>query len=111
MGCINCRKNYQESEIILSLIDKRRKIKLQENQNYKILVDIHAKYSKHEHFYDINNESKLINYLDSIKDDKNVYDYELLLYFDVLSIKNKYKCSKLNNFISCADIYQNLIDL
>ena len=111
MGCNNCRGYYKESELVFSLIDKRKKIKLLENKNYEMLVDSREKLLKQKEFYDdINNEYKLTNYLDSIKDDKKVYDYELLLYFDALSIQNKSKYCRSNNFISCIDIYQKLID-
>ena len=61
---------------------------------------------------DTNNEDNLILYLDSLySKNKTEYDFNLLLYFNVLSCEKKKKfVGNIKNFISSLDKFEILID-
>ena len=114
MGCINCKNNLDEELIIEKLIENRRNFLESNEREYKEKVIVNDKLSKiyqSEFYKDINNEVNLLKYLNSIKEEKDIFDYELLLYFDVLSKDNKIKYTGISNFISSIEIFENLIDL
>ena len=113
MGCFYENK-ISEEKIIEILIDKRRNL-LYEKNKFGGIVFFDKKLKKlQEIFYeDINNEENLVNYLDAllIKGEKEKLEYELLLYFDVLSAGNRARFTGSKNFKDSIDIFSKMIDL
>ena len=63
------------------------------------------------YYNNLNDEQKLINYLNALKKNKNLkkFESELILYFDVLSAKNRSIFTGIKGFIPSIDIFQNII--
>ena len=118
MGWSFCKNNINKKKINEILLESHRNLLLDHNNtNFDInIYDNNIRAYQIEFYKNINNEINLMNYLDSIKNTKNIifkeyYDLELFLYFDVLCAKNKIKHSGVHNFTSSYSIFIELINL
>ena len=123
MGCNYClfKKPNVKIEVIkykelneMDLIDKiveRRKNYIKIDYVSDFLSQNKEKSIEIEFYEDVNSEEKLCKYLDNlnINSQTNLYELILFLYFDVLSIENKRKYTKLK-FESNIKRYLNLIN-
>jgi len=115
MGCFyNSEQTYQEKFIEI-LIEKNKNSVILRNQQIKdsfVYKDNEIKQLQNEFYKDINDESKLIKYLEKLNCNKykEKFDYELLLYFDVLSPINRTKFTGITGFESSFDIFKLVID-
>ena len=115
MGCFyNSEQTYQEKFIEI-LIEKNKNSVILRNQQIKdsfVYKDNEIKQLQNEFYKDINDESKLIKYLEKLNCNKykEKFDYELLLYFDVLSPINRTKFTGIKGFESSFDIFKLVID-
>ena len=115
MGCFyNSEQTYQE-KFIEKLIEKNKNSVILRNQQIKdsfVYKDNEIKQLQNEFYKDINDESKLIKYLEKLNCNKykEKFDYELLLYFDVLSPINRTKFTGITGFESSFDIFKLVID-
>ena len=115
MRCF-CENKISEEKIIEVLIEKRRNLLYEKNKlELGGIIFFEKKLKKlQEIFYrDINNEENLVNYLDAIynRGEKEKFEYELILYYDVLSAKNRARYSGSKNFKDSLDIFSKIIDL
>ena len=115
MGCFYENK-ISEEKIIEILIDKRKNLLKEKNKKELsgiIYFDKELKQLQEIFYKDINNEKNLVNYLDTllIKGEKEKFEYELILYFDVLSSENRCRYTGSKNFKDSIDIFSNMIDL
>ena len=139
MGNLNClktsicKKKINDTFLINKLIQKRKEVLSQKRKEKKHIIK--KKYSESEEtsqlvlslsdinikndlddlelkfFENTNDEQSLVNYLDELlKNNKSEFDYNLLLYFNVLSTKNKVKFTGVNKFVSSLEKFQLLID-
>ena len=114
MGCIYETESMNREKLIEILIEKKKRsvlLKVPSTSDSLVLVDKKSKELQEEFYRDINDESKLIKYLESLqsKENKEKFEYELLLYFDSLSPINKTKFTGINGFDSCIDIFKKII--
>ena len=115
MGCFYENK-ISEEKLIEILIDKRRNLLKEKNKKELseiIFFDKELKQLQEIFYKDINKEKNLVNYLDTllIKGEKEKFEYELILYFDVLSSENRCRYTGSKNFKDSIDIFSNMIDL
>ena len=115
MGCFYENK-ISEEKLIEILIDKRRNLFKEKNKkefSEIIYFDKELKQLQEIFYKDINNEKNLVNYLDTllIKGEKEKFEYELILYFDVLSSENRCRYTGSKNFKDSIDIFSKMIDL
>ena len=114
MGCIYETESMNREKLIEILVEKKKRsvlLKVPSTSDSLVLVDKKCKEVQEEFYRDINDESKLIKYLESLqsKENKEKFEYELLLYFDSLSPINKTKFTGINGFDSCIDIFKKII--
>ena len=100
--------------LIEILVEKKKRsvlLKVPSTSDSLVLAEKKCKEVQEEFYRDINDESKLIKYLESLqsKENKEKFEYELLLYFDSLSPINKTKFTGINGFDSCIDIFKKII--
>ena len=115
MGCFY-NETISQEKLIEILVEKRHNLIASRKKEFEpfILVDNKTEKLQDEFYRDINNESKLINYLEILQKKKNYrekFEYELLFYFDVLSVNNRIKFTKICDFTPSIDIFGKLIDL
>ena len=113
MGC-RCDINQKSEEELIEILfqHKRPKIINRKNSDSKLFIlDEEARKYQSIFYENINNESNLVKYLTKIKEkeSKSIFQYELLLYFDTLSPKNRELFTGIGGFISCINIYKNII--
>ena len=114
MGCIYETESMNREKLIEILVEKKKRsvlLKVPSTSDLLVLVEKKSKELQEEFYRDINDESKLIKYLESLqsKENKEKFEYELLLYFDSLSPINKTKFTGINGFDSCIDIFKKII--
>ena len=114
MGCIYETESMNREKLIEILIEKKKRsvlLKVPSTSDSLVLAEKKCKEVQEEFYRDINDESKLIKYLESLqsKENKEKFEYELLLYFDSLSPINKTKFTGINGFDSCIDIFKKII--
>lgn len=114
MGCIYEAESMNREKLIEILVEKRKRsvlLKEPSDSDSLVLVAKESKELQEEFYSDINDESKLIKYLESLQknENKEKFDYELLFYFDALSPINKTKFTGINGFDSSIDIFKNII--
>ena len=114
MGCIYETESMNREKPIEILVEKKKTsvlLKVPSTSDLLVLVEKKSKELQEEFYRDINDESKLIKYLESLqsKENKEKFEYELLLYFDSLSPINKTKFTGINGFDSCIDIFKKII--
>ena len=114
MGCIYETESMNREKLIEILVEKKKRsvlVKVPSTSDSLVLVEKKSKELQEEFYRDINDESKLIKYLESLqsKENKEKFEYELLLYFDSLSPINKTKFTGINGFDSCIDIFKKII--
>ena len=114
MGCV-CRPELNNEKLLEILVEKRRDLIMQRKEtiNELSLFDKEAKKLQESFFKDINDESALVEYLDTLYklNYKEKFDYELMLYFDVLSVKNRIKYTGFKRFTPSIDIFLKVIAL
>ena len=114
MGCIYETESMNRERLIEILVEKKKRsvlLKVPSTSDSLVLAEKKCKEVQEEFYRDINDESKLIKYLESLqsKENKEKFEYELLLYFDSLSPINKTKFTGINGFDSCIDIFKKII--
>ena len=110
MGC-KAYKNEFLTEDMEIIIEKEK------NQNCdELKVDLNDKVKTEEelrniYYSNLNNEQALVEYLNSLKNNNHMEELEneLLLYFDVLSPKNRSVFTGLDGFTSSIDIFKDVI--
>ena len=115
MGCFYGSELISQEKIIEILVDKKKRSAVLIKQpkldtiNYE---DIEITQLQKEFYEDINDESKLVKYLNKLQKDvyKEKFDYELLIYFDSLSPINRTFFSGISGFESCFDIFKQVIN-
>ena len=114
MGCL-CRPELNSEKLLEILVEKRRDLIMQRKEtiNELSLFDKEAKKLQESFFKDINDESALVEYLDTLYklNYKEKFDYELMLYFDVLSVKNRIKYTGFKRFTASIEIFLKVIGL
>lgn len=113
MGCCNYRQ-INEEKIIEILVEKRHESIISRNRQQifnQIIVGKECDQSRDKFYSDINDESKLVDYLQSLQDNnyKEKFEYELLLYLDVLSLNNRCKFTGIYDFSSSINIFKKVI--
>lgn len=108
MGCKECKELNKENMEIL--IEKRQ------DSNDKHTLDLNKEVRTEEelrniYYSDLNNEQALFQYLNALKNNKNMKEFEseLLLYFDVLSARNRSVFTGIKDFVPSIDIFRNII--
>ena len=115
MGCFYTMQ-LSEEKLIEILVEKRRNNLIAQKKepiSTLNLSDKKARKLQETFFKDINNLRSLVEYLDflnSIKE-KETFDYELFLYFDVLTVEYRKKFTGLKGFNSSLDIFLKVINL
>jgi len=115
MGCFYTVQ-LSEEKLIEILVEKRRNnLMAQKNEPISTLnlMNKKAKKLQEAFFKDINDESSLVEYLDALNsiNDKEKFDYELFLYFDVLSVDCRNKFTGLKGFKPSLDLFLKVIEL
>ena len=108
MGCKECKELNKENMEIL--IEKRQ------DSNDKHTLDLNKEVRTEEelrniYYSNLNNEQALFQYLNALKNNKNMKEFEseLLLYFDVLSARNRSVFTGIKDFVPSIDIFRNII--
>ena len=116
MGCFYGSERINQEELVEILIDKRKRSAILRKQGRLDSFDYRdndeLKQLQNEFYEDINDESKLVKYLDKLNSSKykEEFDYELLAYFDALSPNNRTKFTDITGFESSFDIFKSVID-
>lgn len=112
MGC-KAYKNEFLTEKMEIIIEKKKnpnclsdELKLDLNGKVKTEEEL-----KNIYYSNLNNEQALVEYLNSLKNNNHMEELEneLLLYFDVLSPKNRSVFTGLDGFVSSIDIFKDVI--
>ena len=124
MGCLY-NKDKEKKLIEMLILNRKNKVTKNlaafgsitkisdlENSYINLLPEKDSLKYKTEFLNDTNNENNLMKYLKELKKNNIIFEYEkiLLLYFNVLSCKNKTNLTQINNFISYIDKFEILID-
>lgn len=115
MGCFYGPELISQEKIVEILVDKKkRSAVLLQQQKFDTLIYEHTEITQlqNQFYEDINDESKLVKYLNKLKERayKEKFEYELLLYFDSLSTINRTLLSGINGFESSFDIFKLVIN-
>ena len=108
---ISNRKKIINKNITKNTIEFGRKLENLDNSNINIIIEKELLNYKNDFLNDTNNEKNIVKYLKELKK-YNIFEYEkiLLLYFNVLSCKNKTYFTNFNNYFSYIDKFELLID-
>ena len=112
MGC-KAYKNEFLTENMEIIIEKEKNPNCLSDE---LKVDLNDKVKTEEelkniYYSNLNNEQALVEYLNSLKNNNHMKELEneLLLYFDVLSPKNRSVFTGLDGFTSSIDIFKDII--
>ena len=112
MGC-KAYKNEFLTEYMEIIIEKEKNPNCLSDE---LKVDLNDKVKTEEelkniYYSNLNNEQALVEYLNSLKNNNHMEELEneLLLYFDVLSPKNRSVFTGLDGFVSSIDIFKDVI--
>ena len=112
MGC-KAYKNEFLTENMEIIIEKEKNPNCLSDE---LKVDLNDKVKTEEelkniYYSNLNNEQALVEYLNSLKNNNHMEELEneLLLYFDVLSPKNRSVFTGLDGFTSSIDIFKDVI--
>ena len=112
MGC-KAYKNEFLTENMEIIIEKEKNPNCLSDE---LKVDLNDKVKTEEelkniYYNNLNNEQALVEYLNSLKNNNHMKELEneLLLYFDVLSPKNRSVFTGLDGFTSSIDIFKDII--
>ena len=112
MGC-KAYKNEFLTEYMEIIIEKEKNPNCLSDE---LKVDLNDKVKTEEelkniYYSNLNNEQALVEYLNSLKNNNHMKELEneLLLYFDVLSPKNRSVFTGLDGFTSSIDIFKDVI--
>ena len=115
MGCFYGSEQINQEKLVEILIDKRKRsaiLRKQQRIDSLVYNDKEIRQLQNEFYKDINDESKLVKYLDSLNCSKykEKFYYELLVYFDALSPFNRTKFTGITGFESSFNIFKLVID-
>ena len=110
MGCKECNRELNKEKMEI-LVDKRQDWKC---SNDMPKLDLEKEVQELRDFYydNLEDESALVKYLMALKKYKHMKEFEseLLIYFDVLSSKNRFKFTGIEGFIPSINIFGEVIE-
>ena len=110
MGCKECNRELGQEKMEI-LVDKRQDSKCS-NDIPKLDLEKEVQELRDFYYNNSDDESALVKYLMALKKYKYMKEFEneLLIYFDVLSAKNRFKFTGIEGFIPSINIFREVIE-
>ena len=111
MGCKECNIELEQEKMDI-LYDERQDSPWSKVDSKLQFSEKDIQILKDNHYSNPNDEQALINYLKALKSNKHnkEFERELIIYFDVLSAKNRCLFTGIRDFISSIDIFKIVIE-